>query len=59
MSKECRKSGWFDFTSYIFGRYSTHHDVHYALEFDTSFEPKWPRVSFPAPDPKVKVYFII
>ena len=35
------------------------YDVHYVLQFDTSFEPKWPRPSFLPPDPKVKVHFII
>ena len=35
------------------------YDVHYVLQFDTSFEPKSPRPSFSPPDPKVKVHFII
>ena len=57
--------GWFDFTNYIFGRYSiiptwcAHHDIHYALQFDSSFEPKWPRASFPVPDSKTKIFFVI
>ena len=30
-----------------------------VLQFGTSFEPKSPKTSPPAPDPKVKVFFII
>ena len=63
--KECRALGWFYFINYIFGRYSiistwcAHHDVHYVLQFGTSFEPKWPKTSFLASNSKVKVFFII
>ena len=39
------------------------HDVliimYIVLQFDISFEPKCPKTSFPVPDPKVKVLFII
>ena len=39
------------------------HDVliimYIVLECGMSFEPKCPKTSFPAPDPKVKVFFII
>ena len=33
--------------------------MYIALQFGMSFEPKCPKTSFLAPDPKVKVFFII
>ena len=33
--------------------------IMYVLQFDMFFEFKWPRASFPALEPEVKVFFII
>ena len=32
------------------------HGVHYVLQFGKSFDPNWPKTSFLAPDPNIKVF---